>query len=539
VAGVAALLAALPSAAGAQAAQSAQSLRIFTLGGPIGSDIAATSDGGFLVLGGPTRGGAVYKVDVLGRAKRMIGNPNSRNPLLSQASDVAATSDGGFLIADTWNCVVRRVDANGTVTTVAGRGPVVPPPVGPQCTSYEPGADIGDGGPATSASMFPTGVSPRADGGFLVVDSTNQRVRAVDASGIIRTVAGIGSAGEVTIRNPTTVASTADGGFVFVDEGGVHRVSAGGTISGVLNRRYVSRGIATFGITEDGTPYRYFETYERDHTALRVLGAGRFNLSLRGTSLGFFDGDGDRLGGASRLFPGGLMDVEPTAEGGLLFLTGAGVRYAAPAGTRILAVAVAHQSLPALRHHRLRLRTTRAAKLDVTLRRNGKAVAVMELHTRGGLMTVRLPKTVEAGVYTAEVQAATRVGERAHDELVVLVGSRLPRTIARAAHEADEYEEYGTDARNRPSAADAAPNPIVGPCHRFSTTRLDCVVGHEFGDAYVPCLWVGAAVLARNGHLYTRHYTCPKPRSKPAFKRNPHWSGKREETQPLSDLSVD
>ena len=62
------------------------------------------------------------------------------------------------------------------------------------------------------------------------------------------------------------------------------------------------------------------------------------------------------------------MDVEPTADGGLLFLTGAGVRFAAPPRTRILAVAVAHESLPALRHRRLLLRTTRPAKLVVTLR---------------------------------------------------------------------------------------------------------------------------------------------------------------------------
>jgi hypothetical protein len=548
--GVAASLLLLPCGpAAAQAGQSAESLRVFSLAGPFGTDIAATSDGGFLVLGGSTQGGGVYKVDSLGRVKRLVGNPASAKPLLAQASDVATTSDGGFLIADTWNCIVRRVDATGTLTTVAGRGSLVPPPMVPQCTSYEPGADIGDGGPATSASMFPTGVSPTADGGFLVVDSTNQRIRAVDASGVIRTVAGTGIQGEApagyggpaiaaSIRNPTMVASTLDGGFVFVDDGGIHRVSNDGTLSGLLPRPATSRGSVTLGITEHGTPYRHFRAYESGSNELRLLGEGALDLRLRASGSGFFDGDGDPLSEAAPLFSGGPMDVEPTADGGLLFLTGAGVKFAAPPGTRTLAVAVAHESLPALQHRRLRLRTTQPARVEVILRAKRRTAAQMTVRASEGLTSLRLPKTVKPGIYTVQARAVTRAGARASDRLVVLVGSRLPRRIARAAHEFDEYEQYGTDARRRPSAADAAPNPIVGPCHRFSPTRVDCVVGHEFGDTYIPCLWVGAAVLGRSGHVYTRHYPCPKPRSRPTFKKQPHWSGKRDDTQPLSSLNA-
>ena len=54
----------------------------------------------------------------------------------------------------------------------------------------------GDGGPATAAQLsIPFGVAPTADGGFLIVDVGNQRIRKVSAAGVITTVAGNGVAG--------------------------------------------------------------------------------------------------------------------------------------------------------------------------------------------------------------------------------------------------------------------------------------------------------------------------------------------------------
>jgi hypothetical protein len=90
----------------------------------------------------------------------------------------------------------------------------------------------GDGGPATAAllnlapsgfgpslddeSEAPTGVVARRDGGFVFTDTGNGRIRAVDAAGIIRTIAG-GSAG--TFRDPIGVAATVDGGYLVTESG--------------------------------------------------------------------------------------------------------------------------------------------------------------------------------------------------------------------------------------------------------------------------------------------------------------------------------
>ena len=94
---------------------------------------------------------------------------------------VAETADGGFLIADLDNARVRRVSPAGIVSTVAGTG--------------TPGFS-GDGAAATTAQLnTPLDVAPTADGGFLIADSGNRRIRRVSPAGTITTVAGTGTAG--------------------------------------------------------------------------------------------------------------------------------------------------------------------------------------------------------------------------------------------------------------------------------------------------------------------------------------------------------
>jgi hypothetical protein len=88
---------------------------------------------------------------------------------LSVPVDVESTPDGGYLITDQINYRIRRVSPTGTITTVAGTG-----------TS----GFTGDGGPATSAQIsVPNGIAVLPDGGFLIADSNNHRVRRVTAGG--------------------------------------------------------------------------------------------------------------------------------------------------------------------------------------------------------------------------------------------------------------------------------------------------------------------------------------------------------------------
>jgi sugar lactone lactonase YvrE len=119
-----------------------------------------------------------------------------------------AWRSGNLFIADRSNCVIRKVDANGIITTVAGV---------PNNCSFG-----GDGGPAESALLSsPLAVTFDRDGNLLITDSVNNRIRSVDAaSGVITTVAGNGVAGFSGDGGPATAAQLIGPSDVAVDEKG-------------------------------------------------------------------------------------------------------------------------------------------------------------------------------------------------------------------------------------------------------------------------------------------------------------------------------
>jgi sugar lactone lactonase YvrE len=99
---------------------------------------------------------------------------------LKDPDGVAADNAGNVFIADTGNHVIRRVDREGTITTVAGIGGAS-------------GGFAGDGGPATRARLnHPTGVTVGRKGELYIADEFNHRIRRVGPHGRISTVAGIG-----------------------------------------------------------------------------------------------------------------------------------------------------------------------------------------------------------------------------------------------------------------------------------------------------------------------------------------------------------
>ncbi len=92
--------------------------------------------------------------------------------------EVTVDSSGNLYIADSYNDCIRKVDPSGIITTVAGNG----------MQGY-----MGDGGPATQASLFvPVGIGVDAAGNLYISDTNNYRIRKVDQDGIITTVAGGG-----------------------------------------------------------------------------------------------------------------------------------------------------------------------------------------------------------------------------------------------------------------------------------------------------------------------------------------------------------
>lgn len=157
---------------------------------------------------------------------------------------IAALPDGELLIPDSSGDRVRRVGTDGIIRTVAGSG-------------VRGGG--GDGGAATAAQLNrPFGIAPLAGGGFLVAEAAGNRIRRVSSQGTITTVAGTGVAGATgdggpataaTLDGPHSVVSLPDGGFLIADtlNNRVRRVSPGGVITKVAGT-----GAAGFG--GDGGP---------------------------------------------------------------------------------------------------------------------------------------------------------------------------------------------------------------------------------------------------------------------------------------------
>lgn len=153
---------------------------------------------------------------------------------LRLAAGVAMDGAGNVYIADAVDHRVRRVDGSGIITTLAGTG--------------EPG-DEGDGGPATEARLgSPNDVAVDGAGSVFVADTSNHRVRRVDPSGVIVTVAGTGEAGyggdggaatDARLNSPRGVAVDGAGNLYIADTGNrrVRRVDSAGTIVTIAGTR--------------------------------------------------------------------------------------------------------------------------------------------------------------------------------------------------------------------------------------------------------------------------------------------------------------
>ena len=162
------------------------------------------------------------------------------NASLNEPFGVAVDASGNLFIADSGNNVIRKVDPNGIITTVAG--------------NYSTGESHGgDGGAATNASLYnPCGVAVDAAGNLFIADTFNGRIRKVDTNGIITTVAGNGTNGysgdggaatNASLYNPDGVAVDATGNLFIADSanGRIRKVDTNGIITTVAGDGYVER----------------------------------------------------------------------------------------------------------------------------------------------------------------------------------------------------------------------------------------------------------------------------------------------------------
>jgi sugar lactone lactonase YvrE len=189
------------------------------------------------------RNGIITTYAGRGRGFGGDGGPAAQ-ALLADPKTMSMDPNDNLYFVDLGNHAVRRIDKAGTITTVAGSGVQ---------------GDSGDGGPATRAALRePKGVWVTPKGEIFIADTGNNRVRKVDAAGTITTVAGVGRAGDSGDGGPAAQAAVNDPRAVAVDPAGnvyvgeengqrVRKVDAAGVITTVV-------GTGVGGYAGDGGP---------------------------------------------------------------------------------------------------------------------------------------------------------------------------------------------------------------------------------------------------------------------------------------------
>lgn len=355
--------------------------------------------------------------------------------------------DGSTLFGDSYGRV-RRIAPDGTITTVAGSG--------------EFGFG-GDGGPATVAQLrSPSDVLPRADGGFLIADTYNGRVRRVGPDGVISTVAGtdksdifesFGDGGPATAAGlalPTHLARLPDGSLLIGEWQRIRHVSVDGTISTIFHVQPVHA---------------------------------------------------NRLGDFAGRYAETIEAMEVTQEGGVaVIVSGFRLRalYLAPRQTRRTLVAL-RDTRASQRRVKVTVDATARGSLRLRVRRRGKVVADAKRHAAAGRQAIAVDGRFAAAYHEVRVTLRADSGGSFTDRVRLFTSRTLP---ARLVVPGDDR------------------------CRRIDARRIDCErhseEDEEDGRA---CLYTSAYRLFASGFLFRREYGRFCHRRPMPFDPSPTWTG--------------
>jgi sugar lactone lactonase YvrE len=235
---------------------------------------------------------------------------------LDSPSGMSWDAEGRLVFADHDNGCIRRIESDGTLTTIAG-----------SCGHVGP---TGDGGPAIDAHLNdPIGITFDRQGRLVIADEQNGRVRRVGADGTITTIAGGGDrppkdgvrATEAELSHPSYVVIGPDDRIYFSDFLGnvVWAIERDGTLTAVA-------GDGSKGDAGDGGPATQAELdfptglifdglgdlfiTDADNNAIRMVDPSGTITTIAGTGDAGFAGDGGPAAAALLTAPAGLT-IDP------------------------------------------------------------------------------------------------------------------------------------------------------------------------------------------------------------------------------------
>ena len=141
----------------------------------------------------------------------------AREALFSFPHGITLAPDGSVVVADTRNHAIRRISADGIVTTVAGGN----------------GGGARDGARGEAQFSWPRGVAVDADGVIHVADTGNGLIRRVTSDGAVTTIGDP----EAPFRSPTEMAFDTEGNLLLTElnNGRVLRLSHDEAVSTAVN----------------------------------------------------------------------------------------------------------------------------------------------------------------------------------------------------------------------------------------------------------------------------------------------------------------
>ncbi|MBA2378532.1 MAG: SMP-30/gluconolactonase/LRE family protein, partial [Blastocatellia bacterium] len=207
------------------------------------SGIAFVPDGSLLVADTGTH--TIKKVDAAGAVTLVAGAENAPGDADGTVADarftgpigIAATAGGRIYVADTYNDAIRVIE-NGAVRTIAGglRG-------------------FADGHGTSAKFELPLGLALWQGDKVLVADAGNRRIRVIEPDGRVWTLAGSGSGGgddgfpsQASFEMPTAVTVDAHG-IIYVADGNAMRSIGRRAFAYVETLSHRRRGLS------DGLPH--------------------------------------------------------------------------------------------------------------------------------------------------------------------------------------------------------------------------------------------------------------------------------------------
>jgi sugar lactone lactonase YvrE/PKD repeat protein len=257
-------------------------------------------------------GGSSYGGDGGPAVSAQINNPNG----------IACDAAGNIYISDNGNARIRKINTSGIISTFCGTGVA---------------AFGGDGGLATAAQInAPIGIAVDNFGNLFLADYSNNRIRMIDVSGIISTIAGTGtaayngdgiSATTANLNGPTGVTLDAAGNIYIADYYNfrIRKINSSGiisTICGLATAGYNGDGGFAINAKLNGPESLSFDTLgnlyfiDNVNNRLRMINTSGIINTIAGTGTLGYSGDGGPVSGAKINLPSHVT----VAKNGVIYI---------------------------------------------------------------------------------------------------------------------------------------------------------------------------------------------------------------------------